>query len=43
MYFEYNFLNIDAVILMPDSNQIEMSREKKWLTNTMIETILYTQ
>ena len=28
MYFEYNFLNIDAVILMPDTNSIEMSREK---------------
>lgn len=28
MYFEYNFMNIDAVILMPDSNSIEMVREK---------------
>ena len=28
MYFEYNFMNIDAVIIMPDSNQIEMQREK---------------
>ena len=27
MYFEYNFLNIDAVILMPDTNSIEMARE----------------
>jgi hypothetical protein len=28
MYFEYNFMNIDAVIIMPDNNQIEMQREK---------------
>lgn len=28
MYFEHNFMNIDAVILMPDTNSIEMSREK---------------
>lgn len=28
MYFEYNFMNIDAMILVPDSNSIEMAREK---------------
>lgn len=28
MYFEYNFMNIDAVMNMPDSNQIEIQREK---------------
>lgn len=28
MYFEHNFMNIDAVILMPDSNTITISREK---------------
>jgi hypothetical protein len=28
MYFEHNFMNIDAVILMPDSNSIEINREK---------------
>jgi len=27
MYFEYNFMNIDAVILMPDTNSIEINRE----------------
>ena len=27
MYFEYNFMNIDAVILLPDSNQVEIARE----------------
>lgn len=32
MYFEHNFMNIDAVILMPDTNTIEMVREKN-LTN----------
>jgi hypothetical protein len=28
MYFEHNYMNIDAVILMPESNSIEMAREK---------------
>ena len=28
MYFEYNYLNIDAVILQPDNSQIEITREK---------------
>ena len=28
MYFEHNFMNIDAVILMPESNTITMGREK---------------
>ena len=37
MYFEYNFLNIDAVILMPDSNQIEMSREKNLTSDNNIK------
>ena len=32
MYFEHNFMNIDAIILMPDTNSIEMVREKN-LTN----------
>jgi len=37
MYFEYNFMNIDAVILMPDSNQIEMSREKNLTSDNNIK------
>ena len=37
MYFEYNFMNIDAVILMPDTNSIEMSREKNLTSDNNIE------
>jgi hypothetical protein len=37
MYFEYNFMNIDAIILMPDSNQIEMSREKNLTSDNNIK------
>lgn len=37
MYFEYNFMNIDAVILMPESNQIEMSREKNLTSDNTIK------
>jgi hypothetical protein len=36
MYFEHNFMNIDAVILMPDTNQIEMSREKNLTSDNSI-------
>jgi hypothetical protein len=27
MYFEYNFMNIDAIMFIPDSNQITINRE----------------
>ena len=37
MYFEYNFMNIDAIILMPDSNSIEMSREKNLTSDNNIK------
>ena len=37
MYFEYNFLNIDAVILMPDTNSIEMAREKNLTSDNNIK------
>lgn len=37
MYFEYNFMNIDAVILMPDTNQIEINREKSMTSDTSIK------
>lgn len=32
MYFEHNYMNIDAVMTMPDNNTIEIAREKN-LTN----------
>lgn len=37
MYFEHNFMNIDAVMNMPDSNQIEISREKDLSSNNEIK------
>jgi hypothetical protein len=37
MYFEHNFMNIDAVMVMPDSNSIEMSREKNLTSNNTIK------
>lgn len=37
MYFEYNFMNIDAVMLLPDSNQIEISREKNLSSDNTIK------
>jgi hypothetical protein len=40
MYFEYNFMNIDAVILMPDSNQIEITREKSLSSENTIKLTL---
>ena len=37
MYFEYNFMNIDAVMILPDSNQVEISREKNMTSDTNIK------
>jgi len=37
MYFEHNFMNIDAILLMPDSNSIEMSREKNLTSDNNIK------
>lgn len=37
MYFEHNFMNIDAVMLLPDSNQIEISREKNFTSENQIK------
>ena len=37
MYFEHNFMNIDAVLLMPDTNSIEMSREKNLTSDNNIK------
>lgn len=40
MYFEYNFLNIDAVMLIPDGTQVEIQREKSLTSdNTMKITL----
>lgn len=37
MYFEHNFMNIDAVINLPDSNQVQISREKSLTSDNMIK------
>jgi hypothetical protein len=37
MYFEYNFMNIDAVINMPDSKNIEISKEKNMTSDNTIK------
>jgi hypothetical protein len=39
MYFEYNLMNIDAVITTPDQNGIEINREKDLTDNTVKMTI----
>jgi hypothetical protein len=36
MYFEYNFMNIDAVILMPDTSTITVGREKNLTSDNNI-------
>ena len=37
MYFEYNYMNIDAVMFIPDSNQIEIPREANLTSDTTIK------
>jgi hypothetical protein len=37
MYFEHNFMNIDAVMLIPDSNQVEINREKNMTSENQIK------
>lgn len=37
MYFEYNFLHIDAVITMPDSKNIDIVREKNLTSDNTIK------
>ena len=37
MYFEHNFMNIDAVMLIPDSNQVEINREKNLTSDNNIK------
>jgi hypothetical protein len=40
MYFEHNFMNIDAVMLIPDSNQVEITREKNMTSDNQIKLTL---
>ena len=40
IYFEYNYMNIDAVMTMPDSNNIEISREKNLTSDNSIKLSL---
>lgn len=37
MYFEFNFMNIDAVMTIPDSNTVEMSREHNLTSDNSIK------
>jgi hypothetical protein len=37
MYFEHNYMNIDAVMILPDSNQIEMSRDINMTSDNSIK------
>ena len=37
MYFEHNFMNIDAVMQIPDSNNIEIQREKNLTSDNTIK------
>lgn len=37
MYFEYNFMNIDAVILMPESTNTEITRDKNLTSDNVIK------
>ena len=37
MYFEYNYMNIDAVMTLPDSNTFKIAREKNLTSDNSIE------
>jgi hypothetical protein len=37
MYFEYNYMNIDAIMTIPDSNNIEFNREKDLTSDNNIK------
>jgi hypothetical protein len=37
MYFEFNFMNIDAIMLLPDNEQVEIIREKTMSNDNMIK------
>ena len=40
MYFEYNFMNIDAVMIIPDTETIEIQREKNLTSDNQIKISL---
>ena len=37
MYFEHNFMNIDAVMMIPDTNQVDIIREKNLTSDNSIK------
>jgi len=37
MYFEHNFMNIDAIMIVPDNNSVEISREKNLNSDNTIK------
>lgn len=37
MYFEHNYMNIDAVMILPDSNSVEISREKSLSSDNSVK------
>lgn len=37
MYFEYNFMHIDAIMVLPDQNSIEINREKNLTSDNNIK------
>ena len=37
MYFEHNYMHIDAIMLQPDNNQIEIVREKNLSSDNTIK------
>ena len=40
MYFEYNYMNIDAIMLMPDSETIQIQREKNLKSDDTVKLTL---
>lgn len=37
MYFEYNYMNIDAIVIVPDTEQVTISREKNLTSDNTIK------
>lgn len=40
VYFEHNYMNIDAVITLPDTNNIDISREKNMTSDNTVKLTL---
>ena len=40
MYFEYNYMNIDAIMLMPDTETIQIQREKNLKSDDIVKLTL---